>query len=159
MAKRFVFRLDPLLTVRNVAQKQQQRIVAECIRGVQRCQGELVDVRTQLSRTVAQARNTRREPRIDVGMELQEQRWRSHLKRRIQWQQRQLQSLEGSLADARQELAKRSRDVKVIEKLRLRRLQAHLENLRRAERIESDELATQMFLRRRREAEALNAPD
>ena len=158
MAKRFVFRLEALRRLREAAEQKQQRVVAECLRRVQSCVTELEDLKLQLSETLNHARRTRGERRIDARMELQEQRWRAYLQRRMESKTGEQETLEQSLADARQTLTARSRDVKVIEKLRERRLEAYTQNLRRADRVESDELATQMFIRRRQEAQELNAP-
>lgn len=153
MAKRFAFRLEPLLTVRRAYEAEQQRVVAENVRQVQQCIAELANLRGKLSETVGEARRARRRQQMDIGTELQEQRWRAHLKRRIVSQEEEVKTREQSLAEARGELARRSMEVKAIEKLRERRLDEHRREVQREERIESDELATQMFIRRGRGAE------
>ena len=156
MAKRFVFRLEPLVTVRKAKEAEQQRVVAERVRRAQQCINELATLREKLSQTVGEARRTRRRRRMYIGMELQEQRWRAHLKRRIALQEEKLAVQGQSLAEARRELARRSMELKVIEKLRQRRLEEYRQEVQREERIDSDELATQMFIRRSQQGDVLS---
>ena len=155
MARRFVFRLDPLLKLRKACEKDQQRVVADGVRRVQQCLRELADLQSAQANALVDARRMRRQARIDVRWAVQENRWRACLGRRIEPKEDELRGLERALAEKREELVRRSRDVKVLENLRQRRLDAHRRELERTERVELDELATQVFLRTGRESATL----
>ncbi len=155
MARRFVFRLDPLLKLRKARQKDQQRVVADRLRRLARCERELADLNNAQSAAVADARRVRRETIIDLEWTLQEQRWRAHLQRRTRSKAVELQDLQQLLDEARAELAQRNRDVRVLENLRQRRLEAYQRDMKRAERVELDEIAMQVFLHANRETGTL----
>jgi flagellar FliJ protein len=155
MARRFVFRLNPLLKLRKARQKDQQRVVADRLRRLARCERELAELNNAQSAAVADARRVRRETIIDLQWTLQEQRWRAHLQRRARSKEIESQELQQLLAEARAELAQRKRDVKVLENLRQRRLEAYRRDMKRAEQVELDEIATRVFLKSDRETRTL----
>lgn len=148
MAKRFRFRLEPVLKIRKSGRDEQRRVVAERVRAVRSAREAVSDLERGVTETLARARRTRGDAVIDVGLELQEQRWRLGLHRRIHRSTQQMAEANDSLAAARQELARRSRDVKAIEKLRERRWQAHRLAEARSERLDADEAASQAYVRR-----------
>ena len=152
MAKHFQFRLAPVLKIRKAGRDQQRRVVAERVRTLQSTREALAELEGGVTATLAQARQTRGVAVIDVGLELQEQRWRLGLHRRIHETVRQMDENHASLAAAREELARRSRDVKAIEKLRERRRETHRLAEARSERLEADEMATQVYVRQTRAA-------
>lgn len=147
MAKRFRFRLEPVLGIRITGRDKQRRVVAERVRALQTTRDAVAELERGVTATLTQARQTRGSVVIDVSLELQEQRWRLGLHRRIHMMNRQMAEANDSLAAARKELARRSRDVKAIEKLRERRWEAHRLSEARAERLEADEMAIQAYVR------------
>ncbi len=149
MAKRFTFRLEPVLKVRKAREDEQKRVVADWTRQVDEARRVVTRWRAELSRSVVDAEHRRRRPRLDAGMAMHGLLWNEHLNRRIVLQEERVRGLADSLASARQELTRRAAEVKAIEKLRERRLAAHRLNEQRADRSQADELAVQMFLRTR----------
>lgn len=147
MAKRFVFRLEPVLTVRKHHEQQQQRVVAELERSMQEglaYQGELHQWSADAS---AAARSMRQQSRLDVAAALQEQRFQWSLERRLDAGAARVANVQRDLQAARSELAGRAAQRKAIEKLKKRRLEAHETETDRQDRVAEDEMATQMYLR------------
>ena len=149
MAKRFRFRLEPLLTLRKRREDQQQRVVAQRLAQLQRSRELLRDLHRRVDDTVVWARQDRRREQLDVGSALQEQRWRWHLQRRIVQQREEIEDIQTGVHEERAELARRSKDRKAIQKLRERQQAEHLANQARQERMEMDEFASQMHQRTR----------
>jgi len=145
MAKRFQFRLEPVLLIRKAKQNEQRRVVADRARACQSAREVLASLESRVAETLTHARQSRSKPIIDVGLVLQEQRWRLGLHRRIHATVQQMNDADRELADARSELAKRSQEVKAIEKLRERRWAAHQLTEARAARKQEDEIAVQSF--------------
>ena len=83
MAKRFTFRLDPVLALRQRREDEQKRVVAQRLRQLQRSRDQLNDLYRRAADTLVRARRQREEQRLDVGTALQEQRWRLHLGRQV----------------------------------------------------------------------------
>ena len=97
-----------------------------------------------------QARKSGRRDKLDIAVALQDQRWRSYLQSRVARQQQTIRSLESSLGDSREELVRRSTELKVVSELRERRLREHVAEQNRQERLEEDEAANTLYLRRSR---------
>ncbi len=149
MAKRFRFRLEPLLKLRKGREDEQKRAVASRVGELQRCVEHLAQLHRGVDETIARAREDRGAERLDVPTALAEQRWRLHLKRCITQQQGQVQGVQALLNGDRAELVRRSRNRKVIETLRQRQWQEHAAAQAREERAESDEIGAQAYRRRR----------
>lgn len=150
MPKRFRFRLEPVLRLRRRAVDEQMRVVGEQLRRLGRCRETMAKLRRQVDELLTRSRVERSNTDVDIGMQLQEQRWRLHLKRRIAKQAERLLEMAGVLRSAQAKLADLSKDVKVIEKLRERQYRTFSEEQSREERLEADEQAMQIFLRRAR---------
>jgi flagellar protein FliJ len=150
MAKRFIFRLDTLLKLRKRKEDEQRRVVAERLRDVRRCQATITDLRCRISDALAGEREMRLRGSLSVTRVLAEQRWRAHLDRRLAASGQQLTTLEKAHRESQSVLAERSRDVKVLEKLREKRHQAHMMEQERIERIETEEVGMQMYVRDQR---------
>ncbi len=150
MAKRFTFRLETVLTLRKRSEDRQRRAVAERLRDLQQSRERLSGLHQRAADTIARVRSGRRQDEFDVLRARQEHQWHGHLKRRIADQRQEIKDLQTTLDRERAELARRSKDRKAIDKLRERQLLAHQTEQNRRERAESDECATQMFMRQRR---------
>ena len=150
MAKRFEFRLDPLLSLRKRREDEQRRIVAEGVRSIENGRDALAGLERGIDDSMDQARKSGRRDKLDIAVALQDQRWRSYLQSRVARQQQTIHSLESSLGDAREELVRRSTELKVVSELRERRLREHVAEQNRQERLEEDEAANTLYLRRSR---------
>jgi len=159
MAKRFVFRLKPVLKLRQARRREQQRVLADWLRRLQRCGAEIAELEARVSDARQMARASRRTSRVDAATQVQGLRWRERLGRRIA-QKRVLQSeLERGVAGAREELARRSTELKAMENLRRRRFEEYRREAERTETNELNEVATQTFVRSRRGNEGSTASD
>ncbi len=151
MAKRFQFKLAPVLRLRKQRENEQRRVVASFLRDVQTGQKQLTDIEQALSDTRSAATIMRKGGTIDITWEQQNRKWQECLVRRINKAKVQLQQSQGRLRDAQTELATRARDVKALEKLHQKRFDAFQYDLRRAEQYETDEIAANMSQRNRAE--------
>lgn len=151
MAKRFVFKLAPVLRIRKQRENQQRRVVASCLRDVQNCQRQISNVQRTLSESRIAAANMRQQGTLDISWEQQNRKWQESLVRRIAIATDQLRQLEAKLHEARTELADRAKDVKALEKLREKRFALFQQQQRRAEQYETDEIAANMHTRKQNE--------
>ncbi len=145
MTKRFQFRLEPILKLRELREKEQQRRLADCRRDVQDAEQKLADLQARLRDTLDGVRRAGSQPTVDVSAMIAEQDWRDRVRNMIEAQHAEIHRLEERLRAERNELAARTRQRKVIEKLRERRHEEHKRTLQRAERAEADESAVQRF--------------
>jgi flagellar FliJ protein len=149
MPKPFTFRLETVLRLRKRIEDEQRRVVAAEAQAWEACRQNIDTLRSQVARSIDGARAARLHERVDTFMALQEQRWRLRLHRRIAEKNGELRDLEAKLRTQRQELARRSKERKVIEKLKARRWAEHRGQLARAEQADCDEIGAQVFLRNR----------
>jgi len=155
MAKRFVFRLEPLSKIRRARQSEQQRVVAERLLVVQRCVEMVAMLEGRLRSAEEDMRSSRAGGVVDAVFQMQGQRFREFMIRRIAGARRSLEQADASLVGARQELGRRSTELKAIENLRRRRLEEYVREQERAEIIELNEVGVQTFLRSRAETHVL----
>ena len=141
MAKRFRFRLQPLLDLRKRREAQQQRIVALRLAQLAQLCDRLSQLHHNVTATIASARRDRQVEGLDINTALQEQRWRYHLKRTIARQESAIEQAQSALRDERAELARRATQHKAIERLKERRLAEHNTAVTRSEQAEADEIA------------------
>ena len=149
MAKRFRFRLEGVRKVRTQQRDARRRELAEAVRAVTRVEKRVAQLNGALRANVEQAREDRQVGRIDMVSVRGCQVHRNHLHHRLMESYAVLGERQGEVGARRAKLAEASRDLKVIEKLRDRQWARHCETLAREERAESDEVATQRFLRDR----------
>ncbi len=148
MAKRFRFRLEPVLTLRQRSEDMQRRVVADRLRDLLRGREAMMELRRGVADAISQTRRDRVEERLDIAAALQGQRWRLHLARRIARQQADIDRIQSALRADREELARRSKDRKALETLRDRKHAEHVTEQARREQMEMDEIATQFRIRR-----------
>ncbi len=150
MAKRFTFKLDPVLKVRQRKEDEQRRVVASCHRDVQNCEAGIDATSSELSNSRVNAVAHRAQDSVDVHWEQRNIAWQQMLVARIIRAKDKLARLQSALHNAQLELADRSKDVKALEKLREKRLAEHQLQVDREEQRDTDEIAANIVTRRNR---------
>ncbi len=150
MAGRFRFRLEVVRRVRQQARDAQRRVVAEAIRAVRAVEDTLRDSTQALHDTVERTRETQQARHLNLALVREEQFYRTRLHRRIIESRSTLAKKQAVLDREREKLANASKRLKVIEKLRDKRRERHLAQVRREEQVAFDETALQGYLRSER---------
>jgi flagellar protein FliJ len=144
MAKRFKFRLEPLLKLRKQHEHQQQRAVADVLRTLHVANTTLQDIHTRLVDSLDHDRTQRSAQSLDVPLALQQQRYRLHLKRSVHDQHQTITAIETKLHNERTVLAQKTRERKVLETLRDAQKTQHNAKLIKHEQAEMDESAARI---------------
>jgi len=152
MARRFVFRLETVLRLRRQALEKCQRVVADRLRHIAEEQAVIATCQRRKAEQVAELRTVRSLGVLNVAAVCRHQEHMIHLEQTIVSAEQRIAEHEDHLRKEREELVQASVAVKAIERLKERRYARYLEEVRRAERLEQDELATQLYLRQRAEA-------
>jgi len=145
MAKRFRFRLEPVLKLRKQKEDQHRRIVAGRVRQLSEARRRVACIERQITAETEAVRATREKGIISVRGLARGRHWLTHLQRSLLETQNQVGVVEAHLAQERAELARVAKDAKAIEKLRERQERRFLQGERRAEVKELDEMAILRF--------------
>ena len=149
MAKRFRFRLEPVLRIRRQEADQAKRVVAESLRTISKIQREIGLLQDRIDQQVAAMRAGPLVGTLDVGQVSRHRHWLSHLQRGVLDAMTRVRQLQAQLARERALLAEATKKVKVLETLRRKQEQRYHYELQRREAVEADEMSTQRYLRLR----------
>lgn len=147
MARRFRFRLDTVERVRRSLRDAQQRVVAEAARAVAAARSRETSWTNDLQGSFAGSRMVQCAARIDMSCLLTHQLHRGWLRRTIESAGAEVLEKLHKFEEERIKLADASKHLKVIEKLRERQWQRHVQEIKREEQATNDEAAVHMFLR------------
>ncbi len=147
MARRFRFRLDVVERVRRSLRDAQQRVVAEAARAVAAARNRETSWTNDLQGSFAGSRMIQSSARIDMTCLLTYQLHRGWLRRTIESAGAEVLEKLHKFEEERTKLAEASKHLKVIEKLRERQWQRHVQEIKREEQAVNDEAAVHMFLR------------
>jgi flagellar export protein FliJ len=146
MAKRFVFRLQPVLKLRERREEECRRRVAEQLRRIARVQDELRLIEAGLAAEIGRMREGQRQPTLDALLACRQRGYLAWLDRRRVETGQALGGLEAELSRERAALVQAARDVKALEKLRERQRSRADEAERLMLRRDEDEIAATAFL-------------
>ncbi|NLX13314.1 MAG: flagellar export protein FliJ [Phycisphaerales bacterium] len=146
MAKRFVFRLETLLKIRQQREEWQQRIVAGRLRQIQETRRRIADLEQRMHAGQEAVRDSQRRGRIDLQQAMHYRHWIGHLHKNVLETQSHLGYLEAELVRERAALSEAAKQRKILDKLKERQWQRHLRGEDRREVNEADELATVRFV-------------
>ena len=147
MAKRFTFRLETVLRLRRRTFEEAQRVVATRLRAVGREQAMVEATGVQVREQTAQRRSVQTARRLDVGAVRGHRAYVMFLHRRIGEGEQRIRQHEEKLESERAAMIQASVAVKALEKLKERRRARHLEEVKRQEAAEHNEIALQMHRR------------
>jgi len=145
MAKRYTFRLEPLLRLRRQREDEKKRAVAGRLREIgaleQRRQTLLGEIagQTQAMRTWLSG------GRLEVNDLRLGRHWLLRLQRGVLETEAQISTQRAFLAQERTQLTEARKDTKVLERLKERRRAAYLATLNRREQAETDDLNATRF--------------
>ena len=147
MAKRFHFRLEPLLHLRSALEKEAERSLARALQEERRLEQEL--------EALAAARTaTFRSRSTETGRFVDLQAWRDAERHLVVLERRETQTREelrlalGRTEACREALRRAHRDRLSLERLKERRKEQHDQEQAKLEAVQLDELAVMRFRRR-----------
>jgi flagellar export protein FliJ len=153
VATPFRFRLQTLLRVRDLRERETKRNVALKQAEIARLDEANRSAAEEILRRESAMRTIAERGSIDAAELMRERAWIAHLRQQILEQQRVRACLERDLADL-QEAWKRARtDLKVLEKLRERRSDEHRRAQALREQAEADDVARKLYAMKQAEHE------
>ena len=148
MAKKFRFTLEGVRKVRAQECDQRRRDTANAVRAVTRAEKQIAELTDMLRSTIDQTQVEQQQKRPDLRSLKGHYSYRGHLQRRILESQPILAEKQRELVAERARLAEASKRLRTIETVRDKRWLRHLTELKREEQADSDEIATQRYIRR-----------
>lgn len=144
MAKRFTFRLDTLLRVRELRQREAQRRVSAVRAQIARL--DLLDTQTagEIARTESTMLEEQGRPQVDAAALSRGRAWIAYLRATVAQRRVVREPLLADLARFQDELREARINTKMLEKLRERRWLQHRKETDRREQSAAEELAQQL---------------
>ncbi len=139
------------MKLRKQKEDENKRAVAQRVREMTKLQDHLMTLNEQIASEIRKARENAVHAHLDTSDMSKQRFWISHLQRGVLETEFRMRNLEKQLTADRTVLAEASKEYKVIETLRDKRLQAHNRGQERLETIEADEMAVNRFVRRQSE--------
>ena len=146
--KKFAFRLQTLLKLRQQVEDQKQRVVAELVQQINQQQQEALELNAAMREQGEILKGQRAAGKIDVAWFGNYRSYVTHMQQAIQQRVQTVQEIQKKLMVARHALAEATKETKVLEKLKQRRRERYDHELQLAEAREQDEISTNMFLRK-----------
>ncbi len=147
MPARFKFRLETLLRVRKLHERQATRKVAAVQAEIARIDGSSDATRREIlgaHQALREAHSTAHPSPVALS---RGRAWIGHLQHVLLQNGHARSQHEHLLAQARAELSRARTQTRIVEKLRERRLEAYTKDLNRREQAEQDDLARQLLFR------------
>lgn len=148
MAKRFQFRLEPILELRARAEQRAQEQLAETMSARNQGREMLQTAQDLVAEADAAARERAQQPLLASEL-MAQQAWRERLERHRLAAGRQLEEAEQEVVLSRDALVEAHRRRATLDRLREVREAAHQAETARREAAEVDEIALQQHVRRR----------
>lgn len=142
--KKFRFRLEPLLKLRQHRERERQKEHAEALQKVQAQNQHLAAIDQDRSRTLERQRSLQT-GKLSTSRLLAHSRYLLRLKGDTMTGREVLRSLEQQAERRRQNLVEAARQRQIYEKLRERRKEAYYKESERRETIDNDETALNSF--------------
>ncbi len=139
------------MKLRKQKEDENKRAVAQRVTEMSKLQDHLMTLNEQIASEIRKARENAVHAHLDTSDMSKQRFWISHLQRGVLETEFRMRNLEKELTADRTVLAEASKEYKVIETLRDKRLQAHNDEQERLETIEADEMAVNQFVRRQSE--------
>ena len=139
------------MKLRKQKEDENKRAVAQRLREMSKLQDHLMTLNDQIASEIRKARENAVHTHLDTSDLSKRRFWISHLQRGVLEAEFQMHNLEKQVTADRAVLAEASKECKVIETLRDKKLQEHNREEERLETIEADEMAASLFARRQSE--------
>lgn len=148
MAKAFRFRLDTLMRVREIREREAKRRVGAKRAEIARVDAAIRETGAEIARASGGLSTAQQKPELDVAELARERAWIAHLRRIVQQQTALRAALEQEHRQLLEEMRQAHVQLRIIQKLRERRWTAHQHERALREMAESDELARNLLVRR-----------
>lgn len=148
MAKAFRFRLDTLMRVREIREREAKRRVGAKRAEIARVEAAIRETGEEITRASGGLSAAQQKPALDVAELARERSWIAHLQRIVQQQTALRAALEQDHRGLLEEMRQAHVQLRIIQKLRERRWAAHQHEQTLREMGESDELARNLLVRR-----------
>jgi len=142
MAKRFRFRFDTMLKIRQQREDQHKRIVADRLRQIARGRGQIEAIEGQIRDELDAIRVGQGAGTIDIQQVMRHRHWLGHLHKASLEAEARLRTLEARLSQERAQLAEAVKQRRILEKLKERQHERHRAEEERRETRESDDMTT-----------------
>jgi flagellar FliJ protein len=140
MAKRFNFRLAPLLKIREAKKKDAQRLLGRRMGALRLLQDRLQSLKEAQSNAFGQRRVRQGQP-VDLDMWRSIERFLAFTERRIEETNAEIETAQALADEARKALMEAHREHLTLERLRERRKEQYDLEVAKEEQRQSDELA------------------
>ena len=139
------------MKLRKQKEDENKRAVAQRVGEMTTLQDHLMTLNEQVASEIRRAREHALHAHLKASDLSKRRFWISHLQRGVLETESRIRNLEKQLTADRTVLAEASKEYRVIETLRDKRLQAHNREQERLETIEAGEMAISLFVRRQSE--------
>ncbi|MBN1436468.1 MAG: flagellar export protein FliJ [Sedimentisphaerales bacterium] len=146
--KKFEFRLQTLLKLREQVEGQKKRVVAELVQQINQQQQEALELNAAMREQGEILKKQRASGQIDVSWFGNYRSYVTHIQQAIQQRVQNVKEIQKQLMIARHELAEAAKETKVLEKLKQKRRERYDYELQLAEAREQDEISKNIFLRK-----------
>lgn len=142
MARRFQFRFETMLKLRQQREDQHKRIVGERLARIAEVREEISRLEQLMGHGMDSIRSVQRAGPIDLQQVMAQRGWVAHLHKTTLEAQARLGALEAQLAQERAALAEAAKQRRILEKLKERQLERHRLEEQRTETRVMDDLTT-----------------
>jgi flagellar FliJ protein len=145
MAKRYRFRFETLLRLRQQREDEKKRIVASRLRKIRSLEQHKQVLETRITEQTEVIRNLLVREQMNIDELKAGRHWMIRLRRGVLEAEGALASNRAILAQERADLAIARKETKVLERLKERQQQAFMAEVERQDRLEADDLNTTRF--------------
>ena len=145
MAKRYAFRLETLLRLRQQREDEQKRVVASRLRKIKTIEQQKQVLEVRIAEQVETMRDLLVSEQMDVDQLKAGRHWMARLRCGVLEAEGAIVANRTILAQERANLANARKDSKILERLKERQREAFFAEIERQDRAESDEMNVTRF--------------
>jgi flagellar protein FliJ len=146
LARRFQFRFETMLKIRQQREDQHKRIVGERLAQIAEIREELSRLEQLTGQGIHSVRAIQQVGRIDLQQVMAQRGWVAHLHKATLEAQARIGALEARLAQERAALAEAAKQRRILEKLKERQEERHRLEEQRVDMQATDDLTTTRFV-------------
>ena len=150
--KKFKFRLQNLLQLRQQQEDQKKQAVGELLAQIHEYQRQSLEMAAAIRKEGEKLKRQYQEGKVDLDWVGYYRLYVTHLHNAISERIKKVAQVQVKLSAARQELVEAAKQTKILEKLREKQKKRYDKQIRRREGQQQDEISTNSYLRRLRSA-------
>ncbi|MFQ5429121.1 MAG: flagellar export protein FliJ [Phycisphaerae bacterium] len=147
MARRHIFRFEPVLRLRQRREDEQKRVVAGRLRKIRQIEDHQRALRTRIAQQTEWTRRSLRGESVDIDALKWGRHWMIRLRRGVLDAEGEIGVHRALLAQEQAKLAQAAKEKRVLSRLKERRLALYLAEQERREQLELDEMNGVRFAR------------